>query len=201
MIPAPNQREAGFTLLEVLAALVVLGFIVAGLSQGLQFGLGATARQERRSAQRGDIEAVDRLLRRVVTHLDPGTGRDPNLLVGDGNQMILASDLGDGGPGAGLAAIGLAVDGRALVLTWQPVRHVIPLAPQPAPRRIVLMTGLERLEVSYFGQTGTEPPAWHRSWTQKIPPLLVRMRLVFTPDTGQRWPDIVAGPARPRPAQ
>ena len=39
------KQDSGFTLMETLVALVVLGFIVAGLAQGLRFGLVAWDRQ------------------------------------------------------------------------------------------------------------------------------------------------------------
>ena len=40
-----NRREAGFTLLEIIVALVVLGILLLTLSHGTRFGLSAFDRQ------------------------------------------------------------------------------------------------------------------------------------------------------------
>ena len=195
------NRQGGFTLLEVLAALVVLGFVVAGLSQGLRFGLRAMERQERLSVQRGDVEAVDRLLRRLVTHMDPGTSRDPSGLTGGGGRLAFVTQLADAGLelGTGAAEVSLGTEGKSLVLLWRPVRHVVSLGTMAPSRRVSLIEGVERLEVRYWGADGNAAPAWRDAWQGPVLPLLVRIRLVFSAGPERRWPDIVAGPARPRP--
>jgi general secretion pathway protein J len=38
-----TATSAGFTLLEILVALIVFGFVMVGLTQGVQFGLHARA--------------------------------------------------------------------------------------------------------------------------------------------------------------
>ena len=67
------DREAGFTLLEIVVALVVLGILLVTLTRGVQFGLAAYDRQDGMVATAGRLEAVDRTLRRLITLLDPGT--------------------------------------------------------------------------------------------------------------------------------
>ena len=56
---APRRGEAGFTLLEVLVALSVLGFLMLGLAQGLRFGLLAWDRQAQVIAARSDTSPAD----------------------------------------------------------------------------------------------------------------------------------------------
>ena len=58
--------QAGFTLLEIMVALVVFGILVAGLAQGVQFGLRAWNGQTALIAQRGDMDAGDRALRGLI---------------------------------------------------------------------------------------------------------------------------------------
>lgn len=195
-----HPNNAGFTLLEVLAALVVLAFVVAGLSQGLRFGLRATERQERLSAERGDVDAVDRLLRRLVEQADPGTSRDPYGLTGDGERFTFVTALGPamgGMPGNGAAEVGLGVEGQKLVLTWRPISHTVAFDAAPPPGRLTLADGIERIEVRYWGGDGSAPPVWRTAWQGPVLPVLIRVRLVFR-QPARHWPDIVAGPARPR---
>lgn len=195
------RRERGFTLLEMLVALVVLGFVVAGLSQGLRFGLRATVRQERQSAERGDLDAVDRALRRLINQMEPGTSREPNLVLGEAAAVAFTTDLGDAARALATsqAEIRLSVENGRLVMAWRPFVHALRLAPAPPPQRTVLLDGLDRIEFSYWGQAGEGQAAWSSVWQQKALPALIRIRLVFQPGSTRRWPDIVAGPARPLP--
>ena len=196
------NRDAGFTLIEVLAALVVLGFVVAGIGQGLRFGLDATARQERQAAARGDLEAVDRVLRRIVGHMEPGTEREPNPVLGEPAALAFTTDLGAAASALATtrAEVRLAVEAGTLVLRWRPSRHAVPFGPPPPPDQAVLLEGLDRIELSYWGPQGDAPPAWHAEWRQRAVPALVRIRLSFPAGSPRRWPDIVIAPATPSPA-
>lgn len=69
-------RRNGFTLLEVLVALVVLGFLLAGLSQGVRFGIQAWGMQTRRVAQQADMDLALRTLQRLIEEADPGDGNE-----------------------------------------------------------------------------------------------------------------------------
>ncbi|WP_457836108.1 PulJ/GspJ family protein, partial [Staphylococcus aureus] len=64
--------ERGFTLLEILVALVVLGFLLAGLAQGTRFGLQAWGMQTRNVLRQADMDGTYRVLRAMVEAADPG---------------------------------------------------------------------------------------------------------------------------------
>ena len=53
------QRDAGFTLLEMLVALVVFGLVMAGLAQTFRFGLTAWSATERRAMGPENLAAMD----------------------------------------------------------------------------------------------------------------------------------------------
>jgi prepilin-type N-terminal cleavage/methylation domain-containing protein len=64
MVAAPLQSRqrisvAGFTLLEVLVALAVMGLLLFGLVQGSHFVLLGWDRQTRLAARTEDLDAVD----------------------------------------------------------------------------------------------------------------------------------------------
>ncbi len=193
--------DAGFTLLEILVALVVLGFLVAGLTQGTRFGLRALDRQAARAATAGDLDAVDRVLRRLIEATDPGNAREPPVFEGDSRSLRLVTDLG-----AAAAALGdtaadarLSVEGGRLVLLWTPWRHVAPLAPPPPPRRAVLLDGVAALDLAYWGAAEDgAAPSWQPEWSRPALPGLVRLRLIPLPGTARRPADIVAAPRRDR---
>jgi prepilin-type N-terminal cleavage/methylation domain-containing protein len=57
---------AGYTLLEMLVALVVFGLLMAGLAQAYRYGLTALAAGQRAIAAPADLAAVDMALRRMI---------------------------------------------------------------------------------------------------------------------------------------
>ncbi len=65
------RASDGFTLLEILVALAVFGFLLAGLSQTVRFGLTAWRQHARLSDGKADLDALDRTLRSVVENLAP----------------------------------------------------------------------------------------------------------------------------------
>ena len=194
-----SVRERGFTLLELLVALVVLGMIMAGVSQGLRFGLRATERQEQLAAQRGDLDAVDRLLRRLVAQMDPGTRRSPPVVLGNSDALSVTTDLGDaaGASNTTIADVEIMVQDSRLLLRWRPAPHVARTAPPASASTVVVMEGVERIVFQYWGPVGDAPPGWSSQWRQRSLPRLVRIHLEFPPGTARRWPDIVAVPVHP----
>ncbi len=187
----------GFTLLEVLAALAVLGLLLAGLSQGMQFGLRAWDMQARDVAWRNDIEAADRSIRLVIGRLRSAAElRDRPALIGGPQSCELvtllpphATDL------AGPVAARLEVDAaHRLVLRWLPEPHVTWFGPPAPPQEAVLLDRVERVEFAYWKQQAGGGGGWQRAWGEAEPPSLVRLRIVFPRGDARRWPDIVAAP-------
>lgn len=201
--PPDARRDAGFTLLEIVVALAVLGILLATLTQGVRFGLAAFDRQDRMVATGSRLEAVDRTLRRLIEQLDPGTTTDGDTVVGTHHGLAFRSSLPmsvsaavpgqpDGSPTDGPADLRLSIDHEhRLILDWLPHRHAVPTGPTPPPHVETLLTGLERLDISYYGDG-----IWLNEWSQNKPPRLIRIRLVFPDGDPRHWPDLVAAPAR-----
>ena len=203
MLPSAMRRAApGFTLLELLVALVVLGFVLAGIAQGVQFGLRAWNIQSRDIGAHDDADAADRILRALVAGMDPGTATEGAGVVGGAARLAFTTDLGraGGGLGAGEADVALLVAGGELVLRWAPSVHAVRLGPPPAPTSSVLLPGVERVEFAYWGHGQGGGGAWLAAWAEKDLPPLVRIRLVFPPSARRRWPDIIAPTMRLRQA-
>lgn len=190
-------REAGFTLLEVLVALVVFGFLMAGLAQGFRFGVQAMGLQATAVRQQDDIETVDRALRGLLhrtAHFNTALANP--LFSGGAHELAFGTLLPRSGEGAAqLVDVGLGVDPqRRLVLRWSP-SFAKPLGPLPPPSTVVLLQGVDHIDVSYWEMSETKP-RWVTTWPQGDIPELVRLRLVFAqggrPGGRRYWPDIVA---------
>ena len=187
------RNDGGFTLLEVLVSLVVLGLLMAGLAGGVRFGMVAWNAQDRAIAGHDELDAVDRTLRQMIERADPGSQAHPGGVAGDAGRLALQTIL----PGAGQpvdVAIGVDKASR-LTLRWTPRRFGKPFGPPPPGREADLLDGVEGVRFSYWprGAQG----GWQTVWNSPDPPALVRVSLRFA-DRARHWPDIVAFVARDR---
>ncbi|HEX2939978.1 MAG TPA: prepilin-type N-terminal cleavage/methylation domain-containing protein [Rhodopila sp.] len=187
-----STRSAGFTLLEVIVALVVFGFLIAGLSQTVRFGLGAWRTESRLSDSRTELESVDRALRMVVRNLQPGDDTGRAAIVGAADMFTGISRMPV--PSARLARIpvevGVAVSGNRLVLRWRPYMHAQPLGPGAAPSEATLLDNVARVSIAYWRPAG----GWVTAWRRPDLPGLIRLRISFRGKNPPQWPDLVVAP-------
>jgi general secretion pathway protein J len=193
-----NRRQAGFTLLETLVTLVVLSLLMAGLAQGLRVSVSAWQRQTRTLAARGDLAAADSTLRTLIARMDPGgvSGQPPSF-KGTSSSLVFTTTLPQGaGPLITTEAdVRLAVDdGHELQLLWLP-HYRNRILPAPLPGRVVLLRDVDHLEIAYWQEPKT---GWQLEWAGSRLPKLIRIRIIFTRDSGRHGPDIVIMPMRDR---
>lgn len=192
------MKSAGFTLLEMLVALTVLGMILMGLAQGTHYGLLAWTTETRLSAGNADLNTVDMTLRHLIEGADPGGELDPAPFIGSSDRLGCVTALPNAAgpsPHRRIQAI-LMVDARhRLVLRWRPYMHATPLKPLPAPTDTKLLDHVAQLRIAYWRPGGGWLSAWHASDL----PALVRMRVEFTRGDTRHWPDIVAATRFDRP--
>jgi general secretion pathway protein J len=193
-----TTKQAGFTLLETLVALAVLGLLMAGLVQGMQVAVTAWTTQTRALGARSDLDATDRTLRTLMARMEAGgiTGRPP-LFKGTARSVTFTTELPEAADALVIrdADVTLAVDEtHALVLLWQP--HSPKSAGPPPPKgRAVLLNDVDQLDISYW----QNPQAgWQQEWRGVVLPKLIRLRIVFTAASGRHAPDIVVAPMRDR---
>lgn len=199
--PPRRDRQAGFTLLEMLVAVIVLGMLVVGLTQGVRAGLALWGAQQRRVGETADLDTAARVLRGLLTGIAaPPTGASGAAgagggFKGDADHLSFVGDLPTGLGTTRRADISLVLRKTRLVLSWTPHRHEIPLGPPPAPTDTELIAGVDRLDLAYWGSASpNEPAAWLARWDGPAPPPLIRIRLGFAKDDRRRWPDLIAAP-------
>jgi prepilin-type N-terminal cleavage/methylation domain-containing protein len=194
----PKRRQSGFTLLEILVALAVLGLLMASLVQGLRAGVSAWTTQSERLSRNADVDAADRTLRSLLARLDPGgvSGR-PSLFKGTEHSLTFTTSVPDPA-GASLSQVVdvlLAVDeSHRLQMVLLP--HYRDLAAVPsAPRPVLLLRDVDRLELGYWQDA---KGGWLTEWRGVTVPKLIRIRAVPTQGAGRIVPDIVVAPMRAR---
>ncbi len=189
---AERRTQAGFTLMEVLVALAILGLLLVGLSQGTRFGILAWRRQADAVAQRDQIDAVDRTLRQLLTHVALRDSGETGKLTFTGElpmAVALATRRAD---------MELLVDEEhRLTLRWVPKPHEVSLAPPADPTDTVLLRDVERLDIAYWRDadaTTGEPAGWTDDWPGGNPPRLIKLTLAFRPGDHRDWPAIIVAP-------
>lgn len=188
----------GFTLLELMVALVVVGFILVGLAQGMHFGLLAWGGETRLAARNLDLDTFDTTLRHLIEGADPGGDLEPAPFVGSSDRLgcitALPNALGPT-PHRRIQAMLLVDSQHRLMLRWRPYVHAKPLRPLPAPTDTELLSNVARLRIAYWRPGG----GWLGTWQGSDLPTLVRVRVEFASGDARHWPDIVAAPRLDRP--
>ena len=197
-------RQSGFTLLELLVALVVLGLLVVGLTQGVRAGLTMWGAQTRRVGETGELDAGARVLRMLLSGISalssggvvPGAAH-PTKLEGRPDSLVFVGDLPTGLGTTRRANITLELLQDRLVLRWTLRRHELSTAPAPEPIETELIRGVERLDFAYWGSpSANEPASWQAQWDSYNVPGLIRVRLGFAKGDRRRWPDLIAATQR-----
>jgi general secretion pathway protein J len=196
-------RQAGFTLLELLIAMTLMGLVLAMLYGGLRVGMRSWEVGEQRADTVDELRLVQSFIRQrfrqsVTTfHQDESDGRAV-AFIGRSDQVRLVTPmlayLGMGG----LYAIQIDTIEEAEVehlrIRWWPFRpdlfELDRMENEELVEETTLISGVSDIEWSYFGaQEPDRDPEWADRWEARAQrPLLVRLRLSLRQGT---WPELV----------
>lgn len=188
------RSDRGFTLMEVLVALVVLGILMAGLSQGLRLGMAAWTRQAFLVDETADLDSFDRTVRGLLASATTGAAHGRNDFTGASDSVTFDGLLPLAvANGSRRAKITLNLDGRhRLMLHWESAL-IDPNTQGPASGDAVIVEHLDAITFAYW-QAGGDTPGWRDRWTLVAPPALIRLHLGFAKEDRRHWPDMVVAP-------
>ncbi len=198
--------ERGFTLLELLIAMTLLGLLMLGLFGGLRLGVRVWEAGDAQSADRMRIEAVQRFIRGYLGRARPlvvadRRGDDVIAFIGrdDGLEFTTALPAYLSAGGFDHVALSLAdLDGRkGLILRHGPLQRRddgrAELIPLDEAETAVLLDDVAAVEISYYGVRDRDADGeWTDRWDDEARlPLLVRIRIGFPESDRRRWPDLI----------
>lgn len=206
---------AGFTLVELLVAMTLLGLISVILVGGLRFGTRAWEVGDARAEALAKIDAVQNMMRRQI-----GQARIPRLVaqsadsepsfIGEEDRLRLVTSVPAHLGVGGLYQVEIKVveeEGkRRLDLAWHLFRPDQPDALDEAvgdqdtlvAGHRTLFENVEQATFAYFRAAGREPGA-QDEWVKSLDeadglPDLVSLKIKFAEGSGLVWPDLVVRP-------
>lgn len=204
--PLAHRSQAGFTLLEMVIGITLLGFILVLLYGGLRLASQGWDAGEKRIEAGSRQNVVIEFLRRqlVMTHPLRWRREDTTEALafeGERDAVRFAAPiparLGTGGIHLVELTSSRADEGVELRMRWRlPDPEDSGFEFDDDSEQVVLARALEQIEWSYFGaDSDLVEPAWQDQWHSETRlPSLLRMRL--TGKDGERWPDIVVAIAQ-----
>ena len=196
------RRQSGFTLIEMVLAMALLGTMMLLMYSGLTFGLRGWDAADVSGRRTADRRIAENFLRREISETFPMRFKDPMTLKiafeGKEDSLRFASARPAGISAAGLSLVGVTLENDDVKRTRSLVmRRAMPdddakdFAPLDRAERTVLFEGLEGVKFEYFGsENDFTEPEWTEQWEHagRIPQLI---RLRIRAADGTDFPEMV----------
>lgn len=182
---AQHDRAAGFTLLELLIALSIVGVLLAIAFGGLRMGVMAWTRGEDRVEVQQHARSLNQILVRTLGATAPykgafGEGPEKRLLFNGGKRRVEFVSQFPAFPTAVAAAFTAVViafeddaQGRALVVR----QRIMPNREPFAKAEVVLRDpAIQDLEIGYLGEEGGWSESWEPDGDRPKLPSAIRIR-------------------------
>jgi general secretion pathway protein J len=199
-----RRLQSGFTLVEIVLAMVLLSVMMLLLYSGLSFALRSWDAGDSHGRRTADRRIGENFLRRELTEVFPMRWKDATTLKvafsGEAHRLRFVSTRPVGIALGGLALVSVEVEGDAR----KGERHLVMRRAMPddeakdfgpldqAEKPAIVIAGVDSVTFSYFGaENAFSDPKWMDTWpyTQRIPQMV---RVSVRTDNGTLLPDLVA---------
>lgn len=192
----------GFTLLELLVAMTLLGLLMTALFGGLRLGTRVWEASDRVLDDESQALIIRRFLHDRLEQAFPARilQEDDNQTVFVGNRTALrfASTMPDSlGFGPFIMELALSAEpnqgaAQALAFRWRAIG-----ADDKDPDERILVSGLSTIAFAYFGTKDDvrRSPSWHSTWEdQEMLPDLIRLDVRLNRGGVADWPPLIVSP-------
>jgi general secretion pathway protein J len=211
------RKSGGFTLLEVLLAVILLGLLIAGAYSGIHASANAMRAGEAAIDRTDRLRTAQEFLRRQISHILPlQFARDDStgvIHVFDGNARTLRfvapmpGYLSRGGPYVQTLELAPGKDGLQLRFSDVMLNGYDPTKTRDDPANTVVL--LDHIADGRFEYRALDADGnltdWSSDWRDpEVTPLMVRIDLTMQSGTQMPWPTLDvplmlnAGAMRPR---
>jgi general secretion pathway protein J len=196
-----RRRTAGFTLLELMVALTLLGLIASVAFGAMRVGSRSWEAGLKKANETAESRAVPTFLRRQLSQILPlvweEAGSKQLAFVGERAQIRFIAPAPQRDQGVGLYEYLLLIDTRmaesSLVLHYEPYLpgetdfRVSEQSPQ-----LVLVEGLTELSFGYYGaEKAKDASLWRDEWDRKAELLPRLLRISFMQEDQPQRPELL----------
>ena len=198
-----TKAQAGYSLVELLVVLALVGLIAMAISGGIRFGVRVWERTE--TLVEGDelARGGQTMLRALFSHLYPrqrtsDDRADEDAFSGERSRVAFVAVMPPSFNVNGLARVVLTAEGdanaMALVVVYQGERG------PSNTQKLKLFAGAKEIAFA-FAEPSDGAVVWKDTWLEKTTmPALIRVRVTFSADARATWPDLIVRPLLDRDA-
>lgn len=190
------RTDAGFTLLETIVALAILGLLSLALVSALRLGGRAWDHNYQRLDDWRQIRAVQDLLRRSLTQAYPAHPQEDDRIafLGSAESLTIVTPMPAHLALGAYDLLRIRKVRNDLVVEWDRFNPETPSMDFGADnRKVVLIEKVGDVRFSYFGsdRPGVKPD-WSWEWRdRRALPSLVKLEIGFPDDSRRIWPELV----------
>jgi len=187
-----TRPQRGFTLIELVVAMALLGTMMLLLYSGLSFSVRSWDAGDVNGRRTADRRIGENFLRREISELFPMRWKEPNVVKfafeGERDRLRFVSSRPAGIAQGGLSLVSLEVldEGGGSRKRNLVMRRAMPdeeqksFAPLDKAEATVMIAGVQGVTFEYFGsENDFTPPQWSDTWkpANRVPEA-IRLRIV-----------------------
>ncbi|MFK7794662.1 MAG: prepilin-type N-terminal cleavage/methylation domain-containing protein [Gammaproteobacteria bacterium] len=191
---------SGFTLVELIIALLILSFVMLLCASGFKFGTRVWDSVNTQSEQLDSLQAAQGFLRKSISSalindrlVEDEKEIQQAVFIGNEKKLRYVSYSPQYGVDDYLYKYELFLDSEKnnLSLIYKP--YNLQLAANKQNQESIIIAGVKDISIEYFSGFETEESnnGWLTSWNdQFVLPLLIKIKLIFENDQAS-WPEMV----------
>jgi general secretion pathway protein J len=200
-----RSGDDGYSLVELLVSLAILGFVAVMMLGGIQSGQRVWQHIDKRRIHYEDIALAQMTLRDVMEHIVPATRYDGSAPYADFSGT--ANEISFIAPPREVQApnslqrykVQLAANGDVRLTSSNILsRTANAFSDSDSTRRAAtLLDDVQQLDIAYYGIASTDTKLrWHPRWVrQPKAPEAIRLRMTFGSGNQHVWPEFIVKPA------